>query len=567
MHLSWITLAAAATALALPSGPSPTPTLPNSLANRQDSTVTSSSTSSIPTGDFIATKYITIPGVTNSYVTVPAKTIDIAIPTCVQTIEPDANGYIPPGECGAIWNYYPSFAAAAVFAALFGILTAVHIWQAAKHKKRWCWVIIMASIWETLAFIFRAASSKNQQSNGIYLVFQIFILLAPIWVNAFAYMTLGRMIYFFHPSRSLLRIPAATFAAIFVALDIISFAVQLTGGSMAGPTAPPAEQMKAIHIYMGGIGLQEFFILIFVALALKFQVEMQSLDKLSRKQSRSWKPLLWALYFSLGMISVRIIYRLIEFSSGHGIDNVLITHEAYFYVLEALPMLLAIAVFNVYYSARGNLVSSPLGNRHGQLSVSAIVMPSQDSSPPRRLFLQMSGAPGAGKSTTANLLAQPLDAVILDLDVIKSSLLDNGVLFEQAAKLAYSTLWALAGSMLIQGRNLIVDCTCNYEEVITSGRALAEKVDFEYWYIECRPQVDIDVLDERLQKRVAMRSQRTGIYSPPVDSNACQGRDEQEALFRRWIENPYRPDGNVVVVDTSKHPNECREQVLQAMEK
>lgn len=164
-------------------------------------------------------------------------------------------------------------------------------------------------------------------------------------------MTLGRMIYFFHPSRSLLRIPAATFAAIFVALDIVSFAVQLTGGSMAGPTAPPAEQMKAIHIYMGGIGLQEFFILIFVALALKFQIEMQRLDKLSGKQSRSWKPLIWALYFSLGMISVRIVYRLIEFSSGHGIDNVLITHEAYFYVLEALPMLLAIAVFNVVHPA------------------------------------------------------------------------------------------------------------------------------------------------------------------------------------------------------------------------
>ncbi|KAK1635732.1 RTA1 domain-containing protein [Colletotrichum phormii] len=320
MHLSWIMLAAATTALALPSGPSPTPTLPGSLAKRQDA-ATSSAASSFPTGDFIATQHITIPGVANNYVTVPAKTIDIAIPTCVQTIEPDANGYIPPGECGAIWNYYPSFAAAAVFAALFGVLTVVYIWQAAKHKKRWCWVIIMASIWETLAFVFRAASSKNQQSNGIYLVFQIFILLAPIWVNAFAYMTLGRMIYFFHPSRSLLRIPAATFAAIFVALDVVSFA--------------------AIHIYMGGIGLQEFFILIVVALALKFQVEMKRLDKLSGKESRSWKPLLWALYFPLGMISVRIVYRLIEFSSGHGIDNVLIT----------LPMLLAIAVFNVVHPA------------------------------------------------------------------------------------------------------------------------------------------------------------------------------------------------------------------------
>ncbi|KAL9941143.1 hypothetical protein ACHAO5_009294, partial [Verticillium nonalfalfae] len=66
------------------------------------------------------------------------------------------------------------------FAILFTVLTAIHIWQAARYKKAWCWVIIMASIWETLAFLFRAISTKHQQSSGIYLVFQIFILLAPI---------------------------------------------------------------------------------------------------------------------------------------------------------------------------------------------------------------------------------------------------------------------------------------------------------------------------------------------------------------------------------------------------
>ncbi|KDN67771.1 putative RTA1 domain-containing protein [Colletotrichum sublineola] len=352
MRFSRVILAAAAStfALALQPGPSPTPTLLG-LAERQQDTTISSASSAIPTGNFITTQHIIISGVTNSYVDIPAKTIDIAIPTCIQTIKPDANGYIPPGECGAIWNYYPSFVAAVVFALLFALLTVVHIWQAAKHKKRWCWVIIMASIWETLAFVFRAASSKQQQSDGIYLVFQIFILLAPIWVNAFAYMTLGRMIYFFHPSRSLLHIPASTFAAIFVGLDFVSFAVQLTGGSMAGPTAPPAEQMKAIHIYMGGIGLQEFFILIFVGLALKFQLETQRMESFREAQPRPWKPLMWALYFSLGMITIRIIYRLIEFSSGQGFDNALITHETYFYVLEASPMLLAIAVFNAVHPA------------------------------------------------------------------------------------------------------------------------------------------------------------------------------------------------------------------------
>lgn len=86
-------------------------------------------------GYFTTTKHITIEGVTNDHVTIAGKTIDIAIPTCIQTITPDANGYVPPGTCGAIWDYYPNFPAALVFACIFGILTMIHVWQAIANRK------------------------------------------------------------------------------------------------------------------------------------------------------------------------------------------------------------------------------------------------------------------------------------------------------------------------------------------------------------------------------------------------------------------------------------------------
>ncbi|WQF78884.1 Putative P-loop containing nucleoside triphosphate hydrolase [Colletotrichum destructivum] len=186
--------------------------------------------------------------------------------------------------------------------------------------------------------------------------------------------------------------------------------------------------------------------------------------------------------------------------------------------------------------------------------------------PKRRLCIQMSGAPGSGKSTTAKALAGPLDAVILDLDVIKTSLLDKNVPFQQAATLSYSILWALSGDVLKQGRNLIIDCTCNYEEVINRGRALAAESGFEYWYVECRPEVDIRVLDERLRSRQSMRSQRTGVERPPVDAAVSQDARQQESLFRRWIESPYRPKNNVIIVDSSQSCELCRDQIMEAME-
>lgn len=116
----------------------PSVTAPRNLATmiaRQTAVIITPTPSIGPDGYYTSTDHITIQGVTNDHVTVAGQTIDIPIATCVQTITPDANGYVPPGTCGAIWDYYPSFSAAAVFAVLFGILTLVHLWQAVSSGK------------------------------------------------------------------------------------------------------------------------------------------------------------------------------------------------------------------------------------------------------------------------------------------------------------------------------------------------------------------------------------------------------------------------------------------------
>jgi predicted kinase len=58
--------------------------------------------------------------------------------------------------------------------------------------------------------------------------------------------------------------------------------------------------------------------------------------------------------------------------------------------------------------------------------------------PPRKLLIQMSGAPGSGKSTIANLLSQSIDGVVIDHDLLKSFFLKNDISFSESAKLAYN---------------------------------------------------------------------------------------------------------------------------------
>jgi predicted kinase len=181
----------------------------------------------------------------------------------------------------------------------------------------------------------------------------------------------------------------------------------------------------------------------------------------------------------------------------------------------------------------------------------------------------MSGAPGAGKSTMAKLLGQPLGAVVIDHDIIKSTLLaDGNISFDQAAKIAYSLCWTLAESMMQQGLSVIVDSVCNYQETLDQGFRLAELFGFEYWYVECRVD-DMELLDQRLQQRVPLRSQRTGVDRPPVDAISCRQGEESRALFKRWMEDPCRPregdKAGVVVVDSTGSPEQRRDDVLQQM--
>jgi hypothetical protein len=293
-----------------------------------------------------------------------------ATATCIN-VTPDSNGYVPEWACNANYNYDPSFPTAIIFTILFGLTLGAHIYQAILYKKvRLCWVVIMCAAWEFFSFALRSAGAKNQQSTALAFASQILVLLAPLWLNAFDYMVLGRMIYFFLPEQKIWGISARKLAVWFVCVDILSFLTQLGGGSLIQNGNDNTVLMLGIHIYMGGIGLQEFFILIFTAFAFRFRARMvrvkrsehveqseqgqlpaMGLENLSLKPS--WHLLLYALLGTLVLITTRIIYRLCEFASGTDPNtNPVPYHEWYFYVFDAAPMFLALVLMNIAHPGR-----------------------------------------------------------------------------------------------------------------------------------------------------------------------------------------------------------------------
>ena len=183
----------------------------------------------------------------------------------------------------------------------------------------------------------------------------------------------------------------------------------------------------------------------------------------------------------------------------------------------------------------------------------------------RKFLVQMSGVPGAGKSTVAKLLAQSIDGIVIDHDLIRSFFLENNNDFGTAARLAYSFQWTLAGDMIRQGRSVIIDSTCNYQETLDQGTALAQRHGYHYQYVECRV-TDIELIERRLRGRIPQRSQRTGVYNPPPDSNSADtSKPDVLSRFMQWIDNPVRPTHDYIVVDSTNSPEDCVGQILLQM--
>ncbi|KAK4118554.1 hypothetical protein N657DRAFT_694374 [Parathielavia appendiculata] len=270
-------------------------------------------------------------------------------------VTPGPNGNVPVGACNSYYNYDPQFAPAVAVAVIFGILTAVHVAEAFAFKKRYAWVLIMGALWETIGFIFHSLGAKDQQQMAYAIIWMDFFLLAPLWINAFVYMTFARMVLYWHPEGKIAGLRATAIAKWFVLADILTFIIQGVGGIMANPNSGTEIIKIGLNIYLGGMGAQQFFILIFYGLMYAFwrRCTRAEASSYGHNGKRSWRPLLYSQYGVLLCITVRIIFRLVEFAQGVDPEhNPIPFHEEYIYALDVFPMMVALLILAIWYPGR-----------------------------------------------------------------------------------------------------------------------------------------------------------------------------------------------------------------------
>ncbi|KAJ5730096.1 uncharacterized protein N7483_004604 [Penicillium malachiteum] len=227
-----------------------------------------------------------------------------------------------------LYDYYlPSKITAIVFAAIFAILTATHLWRIIATRQWFGMAIVVGGLFETVALIARVISNMHPNESAPYIIQYVLILLAPILYTASVYMFLGRLIRVSgHPELSLIRINWIT--KIFVVCDILCFLIQAFGGvSIANLTnsndsaSEIAHRMNiASNVILGGLALQVIFFVIFALCAMIFHIRVSKSGVAETVDpSLRINMMLISLYIASLLVTGRNMYRVVEYKTGsHG---------------------------------------------------------------------------------------------------------------------------------------------------------------------------------------------------------------------------------------------------------
>lgn len=186
----------------------------------------------------------------------------------------------------------------------------------------------------------------NTEKTLPYAIQSLLILLGLILFAASIYMILGRLIRAINgDSHSL--IPSKWMTKVFVGGDILCFVVQGAGGGVLSGAKTHSRVKLGEYIILAGLGLQIVVFGFFVIVAANFHSRARQSPEVSATNI-PWQRYLCMLYFVSILISVRNIFRVIEYAWGS--NGYPLRHEWTLYIFDGALMAVVLLVCLTWYS-------------------------------------------------------------------------------------------------------------------------------------------------------------------------------------------------------------------------
>ncbi|EXL75354.1 hypothetical protein FOPG_09688 [Fusarium oxysporum f. sp. conglutinans race 2 54008] len=245
------------------------------------------------------------------------------------------------------YPYTPSTAAGYAFMACFAVVTCVHIVRVVQTKRRFFFPMILGG--EIFGYYGRAWGGQLPNSPKPFMLQLMLILIAPVFVCATIYVTLGRL------KQRVLGRPnrKCSITVLFILTDIVAFCSQI-GGGLVQVTGSLKLMKIGDHIVLAGLVFQLVVLAIYLGLVYEFW------SKAKRQHDTNglrWQPFVAALAGTVVAVWIRNLVRAIEFMQGfHGFIS---ENEAMLYIFDAFLMLLVMVTFIPFYNSN-SIVPQPV---------------------------------------------------------------------------------------------------------------------------------------------------------------------------------------------------------------
>ncbi|KAH8683322.1 RTA1 like protein-domain-containing protein [Tricladium varicosporioides] len=257
---------------------------------------------------------------------------------------------------GSIWFYAPNKVLPIIWTTFFAMSCITHIWQCI-HFQAWKFTGLLP--FSTLVFvagyIIRVLGAYNYTNITYYIVSVCTVYGAPPLYELANYIILGRILYYIpyysplNPGRVL-----TTFG--FLSAIVESF--NGWGASLlSNVKLSQSKQDLGHNLLRAGLAIQLFVLASFTTLAIYFQRKCKKHGLMPKHLT----SILTTLYISTALITIRTIYRTVEYFAASRIHvtpgfnpmsiNPIIRYEWFFWVFEAGIMLVNSALLNFRHPA------------------------------------------------------------------------------------------------------------------------------------------------------------------------------------------------------------------------
>lgn len=284
-----------------------------------------------------------------------------------------------------LYGYHLNVGANYFFLVVYGIITLYFLSMCTISRYHWFNItFFIGYAVEFVGFVGRVKAIHAVTSTSWYIVQFLCLTIAPTFIMAGIYFFLAQLTVVYGRQFSTLR--PMWYSYLFISSDIISFLIQAAGAGIAATTfSSPKMQNIGLDIAIGGVSFQLFSMTIFILLWLDFLRKVyfaNSSDTATMNATfKNYFRMLWStdkaynfqrnvrepsyaskfadirsrklmryfpLYvsFSLALIYIRCIYRIVEFSVGF--SGFILNHEAFLMVFDALMISLAGCIY-VYF--------------------------------------------------------------------------------------------------------------------------------------------------------------------------------------------------------------------------